>query len=330
MNQQNDKDKNIRISEDDIQRKLYGNVSKSKDNDKPLKGKFSEDIIKNKLYGNKQPSQNNNIKKSEPVPAVNDLFSPKKDETVKTSQIKSNQSKSETAYSQKEKVIQKTVMPKAEEIQIMPAYQDDIDALKLAIANLENKLQRTEVQKNKLKVKLVQKRKLINIRERLADLILNKMPEKFLMLLALIIITFLVITVLNLNSKNVDKNSKIETTENVQPVESKPVSRGIVKKSNPKLNIKQPRVKSIEAVRRYTIQVAEYADEKAAITFINDLKAKGFDVYLNTIYRGANNTRPYFKINVGSFDTFNEAKAYNLKFRKKTNISDSFIREKKK
>ncbi len=331
MSNQNDKekDKNVRISENDIQKKLYGNFSKPKNKEKPVIGKFSEDIIKNKLYGNGQSNQKETAKKSEPISAGNDLFSTKKADTVKTEQAKHDQPKAQTAYPQKEKIIQKPITPKPQEVQIMPAYQDEIDALKQAIANLENKLQKTEVQKHKLKVRLVQKRKLINIRERLADLVLYKMPEKFILLLVLIIVTFLVVTVLNLNNQNPDEKQAMPTEEAVQTRDSKPVSPAIVERTAQRSNIEQPKVQSIEAVRRYTIQVAEYADEKAAMNFISDLKAKGFDVYLKTIYRGPNNTRPYFKINVGSFDTFNEAKAYNLKFRKKTKINDSFIRERK-
>ncbi len=82
--------------------------------------------------------------------------------------------------------------------------------------------------------------------------------------------------------------------------------------------------------RQYVIQVAEYADEEAAKVFVDELKGKGFSVAVETIYRGHNQEKPYSKVNVGSFDTFDEAKRFNEEFKVKTNIGDSFIKEKKK
>ncbi|MFH1062369.1 MAG: SPOR domain-containing protein [Candidatus Omnitrophota bacterium] len=325
MSNQNEKNKdknNVRISENDIKRKLYGDQRQTKAKEPLIKGNFSEDIIKNKLYGTAQP-QKEAVKNPEPA-VKNDLFSAKKIEQPKVEQPKVEQLKVEQSKVEQSKVEQtkrvlekaagQKIIPEKPEIKILPAYQEEIDALKQAIENLEEKLQRTEQQKHKLKVKLVQKRKLINIREGLADLILNKMPEKFVLLVSVIIIMFLLIMFIKFIPK--------QTARKPQPV--KTVQPAVVQKP-----VEQPKPRAAADARRYTIQVAEYADEQAALSFVKELEAKGFEVFLTTIYRGPNNTRPYFKINVGSFDNFNAAKQTNLIFREKTNITDSFIRETK-
>ncbi|MBU1043229.1 MAG: SPOR domain-containing protein [Candidatus Omnitrophica bacterium] len=340
MSSENNKNKdknNVRISENDIQKKLYGNYSKPNHNDKTIKGKFSEDFIKNKLYGSPQPEQKEIVRKSEPAPVGNDLFSAKKSEPAKPEQakpepVKSEQAKSKGFKSEPEKVIKPAnIVPEPAEVKILPIYQDEINALKQAIANLEDKLQKTELQKHKLKVKLVQKRKLINIREGLADLVLNKMPEKFVLLVSVIIVMFLLIMFVKfIPQKKADLTTSPKAAKTQQSLKAKPVKPSAQTKTTGKSKVEQPKPQSTaESVRRYTIQVAEYADETAAMSFVKELEAKGFQVFLNTIYRGPNNTRPYFKINVGSFDTFNEAKQYNQVFREKTNINDSFIRESK-
>ncbi|MBU1087751.1 MAG: SPOR domain-containing protein [Candidatus Omnitrophica bacterium] len=340
MSSENNKNKdksNVRITENDIQKKLYGNYSQPMDKEKLEKGKFSEDFIKNKLYGSSQTEQKETVRKSEPAPVNNDLFSAKKPETAKPETVKLETARSEQAKPkgfkpEVEKIIkQNNIAPEPEEIKILPVFQDEINALKLAIANLEDKLQRTELQKHKLKVKLVQKRKLINIREGLADLMLNKMPEKFVLLLSVIIIMFLLVLFMKfIPQKKADSTNKPKAVNTEQSLKAKPIKSGAQTKTTVKKIAVHPKPQATtDSVRRFTIQVAEYADEAAAMSFVKELEAKGFEVFLNTIYRGANNTRPYFKINVGSFDTFNEAKQYNTIFREKTNINDSFIRESK-
>jgi len=80
--------------------------------------------------------------------------------------------------------------------------------------------------------------------------------------------------------------------------------------------------------RKYTIQVAEYADEEGAMRFMSALLEKqGYIAKVGTSYRDRAKTRAYYKINVGEYKTFNEAKQANEKFKKQTNISDSFVRE---
>jgi cell division septation protein DedD len=291
-------EKNTRISEKDIQKKLYGDHLTEKDDQKPIKGKFSEDFIQEKLYGTKKhedpkPKKENKNK---------DLFS--KEQMKQTNNIVSQND------------------------DMHSALQEEIDALKQAIENLEEKLNRTESQKQKLKVKLLQKRKMFNVTDRLADLIFNKMPEKFIFIVSIVVIVLLISVVARIRPK---KNQS-DVSEPEQSVKESPKPLAI---KAPEKEDKQAKV-TIESlpepdssVGKYTIQVAEYADEQAAKAFVDDLKAKGLEVFVITIYRGPNQTRPYFKINVGAFDTFNQAKMFNQTFREKTNINDSFIRKTK-
>ena len=210
--------------------------------------------------------------------------------------------------------------------QLHPGIQEEIDTLKEAISSLEEKLKTSINQKERLKVKLIQKRKLINIRERLADLILNRMPEKFIILLIVFLIfaIFMVIRNLRLTPAKVHEASQIQLNIEEATIPESESTQAEVEQIQAEL---QP---DIIAKKRYTIQAAEYADEEAAKRFINALRKQGYLVMIDTIYRDKQKKRAYFKINVGAYDTFNEAKKFNEIFKKRTNIKDSFIKELKR
>ncbi len=210
--------------------------------------------------------------------------------------------------------------------QIQPGIQEEIDTLKQAISSLEEKLKMSINQKERLKIKLLQKRKLINIRERLADLILNRMPEKFIILLIVFLIfaIFMIIKSLKTPAAPIDQTSQVQidieqgavpepepVLSKIEEIQAKPPAKAITKK-------------------RYTIQAAEYADKEAATRFIAALEKQGYLVMVDTIYRDKEKKKAYFKINIGAYDTFNEAKKFNEIFRKRTNIKDSFIKELKR
>jgi len=203
---------------------------------------------------------------------------------------------------------------------IAPPIQEEINNLKQAITSLEEKLKKAENQKERLKIRLVQKRKLINIRERLADLILNRMPEKFLLLVMIIIVAVVFSSLLKSKPKTrlPEKEQKPQAQETLQE-ETQALLTPQKEKAKPQAS----------GEKLYTIQVAEYADEDAANRFIRNLQELGYEVFVKTILRGPNNDRPYFKIHIGTFDSFAKAKKFNEEFRKKTNINDSFIKEKR-
>ncbi|MCK4994195.1 MAG: SPOR domain-containing protein [Candidatus Omnitrophica bacterium] len=279
----------ISISEKDIQSKLYGKSKEPMPKEPAEVTKITEKDIMQKLY-----------------PAKISLDS----EIVSNPEIK----------------IEKEEQPAdlfENKAPIQPGIQEEIDTLKLAITSLENKLKASLDQKERLKVKLVQKRKLINIREKTADLILNRMPEKFIMLLIVFLIFGIFVVIKSLKSPSVQtKTPKVQLT---------------VEDEASKLEIEKPQVKikeksftpELETIvkKRYTIQAAEYADEEAAKRFIAALKKQGYVVRVDTIYRDKGKTKAYFKINVGAYNTLNEAKKFNEIFKNKTNIKDSFIKE---
>ncbi len=210
--------------------------------------------------------------------------------------------------------------------QIQPGIQEEIDTLKEAISNLEEKLETSINQKERLKVKLVQKRKLINIRERLADLILNRMPEKFIMLL----IVFLIFAIFMIMKSLMPATAPMKESPQMEiNVEEATVPESKLTQPEAVEIQEKPQPKAITR-KRYTIQAAEYADEEAAKRFINALRKQGYLVMVNTIYRDKEKKKAYFKINVGSYGTFNEAKKFNEIFKKRTNIKDSFIKELKR
>ena len=161
----------------------------------------------------------------------------------------------------------------------------------------------------------------MSIRETLADLILNRMPEKFIVLLILIIISGLIFFIVNLKPKtSPDELLQPETSSEIEKAQQDTIKVEKIKPISKDATIK----------KKYTIQAAEYADKAAAQRFVDALQKQGYRVIVDKIYRGENREKAYFKINVGAYDTFNEAKKFNDVFKKKTNIKDSFIKELKR
>lgn len=200
--------------------------------------------------------------------------------------------------------------------------QGEIDALKLSIVELEEKLKKTESQKERLKLKLAQRKSLVNLKGRLNEFVLNWMPEKFMIGVIAVIVLVLFILIINLKPKVEEK--VVVKEKIVQPEQSMVIIEPKQELVEPKKAVK---IKPVPSTKKYTIQIAEYADELAADRFVENLKEQGYLVSVDTIYRGKKRNRPYFKINVGAFDSFGEAKKFNEQFRKKTNIKDSFIKE---
>ncbi len=287
MKKRNKKRNQISISEKDIKNKLYGASPESVQKETVQESMITEKDIIKKLYPAKISSDIKPAAKSkaslEPKEKTADLF-----EHIKPMQ---------------------------------PGIHEEIEILRKSIQSLEDKLKASIDQKERLKVKLVQKRKLINIRERLADLILNRMPEKFIILLIVFLILGIFIVMKGLKPESGKKVKQVSIVEQVIEPEVENATVEIEKKSIPVI---QP---ATTVNKRYTIQAAEYADEQAAQRFIDTLKTQGYIVNIDTIYRDKNKTKAYFKINVGAYETLNEAKKFNKIFRKKTNINDSFIKE---
>ncbi len=280
----------VRISEKEIKSRLYGESGKQRPKETTPVSKITEKDIMKKLY----PSQEKAYEAQEPKEKPGDLFE--------------------------------------NTDQLQPGIQEEIDTLKQAIASLEQKLKTSINQKERLKVKLLRKRKLINIRERLADLILNRMPEKFIMLLIVFLIfaIFLIIKSLKQSPVPIKKAPQVPISVEEIPVTKQELTPKEEPAQTEVAKIQEkPQAKTITG-KRYTIQAAEYADEEAAKRFINALKKQGYPVLVDTIYRDKNKKKRYFKINVGAFDTFGEAKKFNEIFKKSTNIKDSFIKELKR
>ncbi|MCG2712998.1 MAG: SPOR domain-containing protein [Candidatus Omnitrophica bacterium] len=272
---------------------------------------ISEKDIKSKLYGQSKKEVQEEIAQQ-----------PKITEKDIMKKLYPDQKKTYTAQEKKEKPAD--LFNNKDLLQ--PGIAEEINTLKQAISSLEDKLKMSINQKERLKVKLIQKRKLINIRERLADLILNRMPEKFIILLIVFLIFVIFMVMKSLRPATAPVNDASQTRINFEEapsVKSEPAKAEVVK------NLPGPQPEAITR-KRYTIQAAEYADEEAARHFVNALKKQGYLVMIDTIYRDKEKKKAYFKINVGAYDTLNEAKEFNEIFRKKTNIKDSFIKELKR
>jgi len=267
-----------KISEQEIQRKLYGDYKVSATNEISSKDKSKEKDFQKKLYGGSDLKEKEKEKET-------DLFSGKKEH------LDAN-------------------------------LLSEIGELKELIGSLEKKLKKSEEQKEHFKMRLAQKQKVVTGKQGILDVIYNKMPEKFIIFVTVGIILLLLLLVLNLKPKNPETVSSEKTPETVSRV-------GQPEPSAKPARVKKQPVFKQTAQKRFTIQVAEYADEPAAMRFVEKLRNDGFQVNLATIYRSNDKTKPYFKINVGGFDQYNEAKKYNQVFRKKTGINDSFIKERK-
>ena len=269
------------ISEDEIKRKLYGDIAPEDASAEDASEERHEAPVKKERPAHERP-----IEKEQQAAPEKDLFAPR--------------------------------------AALDSGIQAEIDTLKKAIVQLEQKLRTSESRNQRLKTRLVQKRALVNFQHRFADLIFNRMPEKFLIILTVVIAVILLVVIATFRPRNpvssVPEKVPAEATETVPVPVSSAVRESAAEPSQP---VAGPENK------RYTIQIAEFADGDAAKRFIQQLQSQGFTVFAETIYRGENRDRPYYKINVGAFDTYNEAKEYNERVREKAGIEDSFIKQRK-
>ncbi|MCP4649905.1 MAG: SPOR domain-containing protein [PVC group bacterium] len=257
--------------------------NKKNNNDKP-RVKFSENDIQKKLYGEEKTKKT--------LPKI--ISSIDKDSPIKQT------------------------IPTNKHI------QEEIDALKDAINQLEDKLKKTEGQKERLKKKLVQRRFTANLKDEILAVISNKIPEKVIILIPVLVIIVLFILLFSLNQEKTSTQEPQAVTQTESRVPERKITTAPVPATPRRENSPV-----FDSTKKYTLQVAEYSNEPAAERFVNSLRDQGFYVSIDTRYRGEEKTNPYFKINVGKFDSFNEAKKFHEAFKRKTGITDSFIKEKK-
>ncbi|MFH2139087.1 MAG: SPOR domain-containing protein [Candidatus Omnitrophota bacterium] len=226
----------------------------------------------------------------------------------------------DTGFKKKTIAKEKEDMHENNEAYLDKDIQEEIDALKTAITNLEQTLKKTEGQKERLKKKLVQRRFVINLKDRVLNNIISKVPEKVIILIPVLVIILLMIIVFNLHNETAPvTTTDVTVVEEVINVPQKKIAVASAKEpDSEKVGIGE---------KKYTLQVAEYSNEQAAVKFVGDLEQQGFTVALKTIYRGDDKSRPYFKVNVGVFGSFNEAKKFMEAFERKTGIKDSFIKQ---
>jgi len=280
-----DKDKNkkknyVRITEDEIKRKLYGSSYQKKQKAQHPKGKITETDIKKKLYPDKKQSENT----IQPKQKERELFNKKKTND--------------------------------------PAVEEEIETLKSSVSELEERLKKTVNEKEQLKSKLGKKEEPSPMRGAPALEISNKKPKHFLFFLIVGILAIVIALIGRQRPKPAAVNSEGPTQQTTQ----KPTEPAYEKLPITNFQSKD----NVAKEGKYTIQAAEYADEAAAQRFVDTLNEQGFRVMVDTIYRDKNKSKPYFKINVGVYKTFAEAKKFNEEFKKRTNISDSFIKELKR
>ena len=271
---------------------------KRNNNEDRVVPRITEDEIKKKLYGQFPRDE-------------------KKKKAFKVRGEKPENKVPDEKDSPEEKVLEEKTPPKPAAPQATPVdnVRGEIRSLKDSLSELEEKLKKSEDQKEKLKVRLAQKIKVLGIKERLLDVVFNKLPEKMLLLIVgLIVLMLLILAVRHKPKPSAAPQSPVAPVSEVQPQENVPVET-------------EPALET--GAKQYTIQVAEYADTASADAFVKKLKDQNFDVHIDTSYRGQDLGKPYFKISVGSFSTVQEAKDYMPVIRKKLNIRDSFIKERK-
>ncbi|MBI4846367.1 MAG: SPOR domain-containing protein [Candidatus Omnitrophica bacterium] len=282
------------IDEKEIQKKLYGETKIKKEETLDVQNnKYAHIDIKDKLYADtgKKPG------KKEPLPE-RELF--------------------------EEKLGQKSA-----------GGGEEKEQLKHKVTLLEEENKKLALQNERLKIRLLQKRKISNATFGLLNVLLKKIIKNFIAVIVVIVIATLVFILSS--QKPAVNQAKIPTNASVKPAVkhdqgNKPAEKITANitaedKDFKKQIIVEQTETSILEKKRYTIQVAEYADEAAAMKFVGELKGQGFFVFIDTVYRKSNPEKPYLKVNVGTFDDFNEAKKYNDEFIEKTKIRDSFIKE---
>lgn len=198
--------------------------------------------------------------------------------------------------------------------------QEEIEALKNEISKLEEKLTKTEQQKEHLKKKLVQKRKIGHLKENILSFFLSKTAKNFLIIVLGLIVIFSFALFLATRQKPTPAAPK-EKIKPEQVVEQTPLKKKEV--------IIEKKETQLSEQKIYTLQAAEFTNKVAAERFVKNLEAQGFLVIVQNFYRDQDKNRPYYKINVGSFTSFEEAKIFKEEFQRITGIKDTFIKEKK-
>lgn len=207
-----------------------------------------------------------------------------------------------------------------EQITIDIGISQELNNLKKTLARLEEKLKKTEWQKERLKRKLLQRRIFNNIQGKFGDIITGRQPGWLFIMLPIILLLFLFAFLFF--SPRQKQSVQIKAG---QKLTANNLRREAVTGQNEK-----PVPKKVKtADRTYTLQVAEYADTNAAKLFVQNLESQGYLVMVNTTYRNSNMEKPYFKIDVGIFKSLSEAKEFKQEFKMKTGIKDSFIKDKK-
>ena len=200
--------------------------------------------------------------------------------------------------------------------------REEIEDLKEEINALEERLKKTEGQKERLKKKLVQRRFIDNFINQSMPAIKHKMPEKIIIIIPIAVIVLLFVIMLNLKQGEQLQEQPLKQTRTIQ--EKKKIEP-VKKKAVSVINNQKKTVRS--AGRKYTLQVAEYANLEASEKFVSNLEVQGFEVMIKTIYRGNDESKPYYKINAGEFETYNDAKKFKEAFFRATGIKDAFVKE---
>lgn len=273
-----DKKKNhVKITEEEIKKKLYGDITDEKKKIDVQEERKIEKEVKKKLY----PGKKHEEISTRPKRKDNDLFEEK--------------SLSE------------------------PHVEIKIESLKHSVIELEEKLKKSVDEKEQLQSKPKERPKPSPIVEKPFPQIVTRMPQRLLVFSIVGVVLMLIVFSVKQRPKPVDINIE-------EPVKKTQQIPEPVKEILPVTNFQTKTTRSsIEG--KYTLQVAEYADETAAQRFVDMLEKQGYLVITDTIYRDKDKQKPYFKINVGTYKTFAEAKKFNEEFKRRTNITDSFIKE---
>ncbi|MCM8812726.1 MAG: phosphoribosylanthranilate isomerase [Candidatus Omnitrophica bacterium] len=207
----------------------------------------------------------------------------------------------------------------------------EMEALKHAVQSLEEKLTAAEKQKERLLKKLLAKRRSEQTQQFLATQVFGKLPEHINKLLAAAVVVLLIALFWP------DKKQTPPPDRSPEPRQGAPASPRpqpaptTIPKKPPQAAATAPAADSEPAsgVKRYTLQVAEYANKEAAVKFVQSLEAFGYDVFMVEIPRANDPGKLYYKVNVGAFYAFADAKSFLAEFSAKTGIKDAFIKEKK-
>jgi len=209
-----------------------------------------------------------------------------------------------------EKSGKRNTLPELEK-QAEKTIQNEVAALKEEVSALEEKLDQSEKQKELLRKKINKKIPSAPEAKIPLDSILKAIWKRVVLLWPILVLGGLLLFFITIKPKERNKpeltkiDAPVTVGENEMPEE-------IVAPSGQKT---------------YTLQVAEYSNKVAADRFVDNLKYQGYNVMVETIYKDAQRKKPYFKINIGIFNSYDEATKFRDEFESKTGITDSFSKE---